>query len=98
MRDGGLFNIVVKERLAERSGICDFLIALLEALVSGVKAKAVFPRFGLNDVSSSTAQFFILRQSVGYLALVGTFEHHRQCDAILDRLVGPLAEMRKHRM
>ena len=56
--DGGVFDIVVVERLAESRRIRNFAIALFEALVFGVKAKSVFPRLGLNKVGSNTPQFF----------------------------------------
>lgn len=98
MGDGGLFDIVVKERFAERSRLCDFAIALLEALIFGIKAKPVFSRLGLNDVGSNAAQFFVLRHDVGYFSRIASLEKYGQGDAIFDRLVGALAEMRKHRM
>ena len=53
--DSGLFDIIIVERLAEGCRIRDFAIALLEALIPRIKTKAVFPRFGLNDVGSNTA-------------------------------------------
>jgi hypothetical protein len=90
VRNGGLLDIIVVERLAERRRICNFVIALLEALILGVKAKPVFPRLGLNDVGSNTAQFFVLRHNVGYFSRVSSLEKDSQSNAIFDRLVGPV--------
>ena len=94
----GLFDIVVVERFAKRSGFCDFAIALLQALVLGVVTKPGFPRLSLNGIGSVTAKFFILLQNMWDFVRVSPLKKHRQGDAIFNRLIGSLPEMGKHRV
>ena len=96
--DGGLFDVVVIKRFAKRPGFRDFAIALLQVLVLGVVAKPGFPRLSLNDIGSRTAKFLILLYNMWDFVRVSPLKKHRQGDAIFNRLISPLAEMREHRV
>ena len=64
----------------------------------GVVPKACFPCFSLNNVSPGASKFFISRQNIWDFVWASPFEKNRQGDAIFNRLIGPLAEMGKHRV
>src|SRR5277367_6399850 len=87
MSDGGLLDIIVIERHTECRGIGNFPITLFKALVFGVEAKSVFPRFSLNGVRPHAPKFLISWQNSRDFGGVSALEQRRQCDAIFDSLV-----------
>jgi hypothetical protein len=91
-------DIIVVEPSAKLRRSRDFLIALLKTSRSRVQSKTLLPRLGLNDIGALAAESFVPSQDIGYLGGVPPFEEDRQSDAVFDRLICALPDMRKHSM
>jgi hypothetical protein len=61
-------DVVVMERSAECSRAGDFAIAPFEAGISGILAKSILARLGLDHVGERQAEFLVVRQDVGNFA------------------------------
>jgi len=88
----------VEEPSAKGDRFFDLLVAPSKASGSRIIPKPLLARLGLNDIGALAAESFVASQHVGYFGAVTPFEENRQRNAVLDRLVGALTDMRKHRM
>ena len=91
-------DVMIVKPLAERGVGGDLGVPHAQIRVQGIVAQAVFARAALDQRDSLTAQAIIGEQRRRRSLSVRARQDCRQRHAILDRLVGSLSEMGKHRV
>src|SRR5665213_2907427 len=91
-------HVVIVQAFAELDMRGEFGVANLEVGIDGVVAQSILTRAALHLRHPLAAKPLVGKQACGHHCGIRLRQDRRQRHAVLDRLVGALSEVRKHRM